>query len=859
MSALMKLAEVPLAHQLPYWWVGDSAYVMHDGTLGLGWRLHGLDVSTMADEGLTQLAQQLRSALNALPIGTAVQVLRHVTVVPSSVWDTYAAQLRTADPTLRTLRQRTAAHLRAQRFRANETHLIITRPKALGELGARNARGFDRLVNAVLGLKDPASITREGHAQALEALVQGTSPFIRSLTGAGVRLERLDDAALVALAYGFLNPSRAARGDSPALVDEELPETLSPELHRVYRPLSLREQLITSGLSWSADTLFLDDPIRPHRLLGLKALPPQTTTSLIRHATKIPFEHWLSLTFAVPDSEAKYATIETRRNRAKVAASGHARNMRAAAQAKELETAMGRMVERDQRVYSVSAHVLVGADDLLELDRRTNAVVDVFREVHMPFATEQQAQLFAWRGMLPGNGHQATHPRTCLTDNAADLLPVYEPSTGARRPLFVAAHRTGEPYFLDIADPSRTNWNNLVFGGSGGGKSFFTLSLITSSMLAQGSDLIVIDVGGPEVGSYYRLSQLLGGEFVDLNLDGRNPINPFPDRETLFLDAKGNPSDEPNPLRILSLLTITKLLVTDDPNGNVGRAGEAVLRRAILATYAHLTQRTPLFDDLIATLAAIAEGRLPGDAEDQAAAKRMGKILVATLSGPIGKLINRPSVASRTHRFTVFDLFGLEALGDLAPVVLLVVTAHIWNMVGRQRDGIAWLVLDEIWAMLRHALAANIIAELYSTARKLDIGIFGITQRVGSLLACPSAGAMTANSENVFLLKHKDNEVAPVAEFLKLNPRQTALLAGLKTLKGQYSELFLRQETESSVLRYAASPWEYWVNTTDPRDRELEHAALATCGGDRLAALHQLVQSHPHGASGGARKAPHAP
>lgn len=854
MTAPMRLAAAPLAHQLPYWWVGDSTYVMTDGTLAHAWRLEGVDLSTTPDESVNGFSRALRVALNQLPVGTTVQFLRNVDTVPAHVWDSYAQQARTPNALLKELRIRTAKHLRRQAFRTADTYLLVSRPKAFGRLGLHSAAAFDRLVNFALGLKHPATITRAQHDAAVAALAQDSKAFTQSLTAAGLRLTRLDDAALVALAYRFLNPSRARRGDVPTLVDDSPPATLHPDDARLYTALSLREQLITSGLSWSADTLYADDPLRPHRVLGLKSLPPHTTATLMRQANQVRFPHWLSVSLSVPDSEARYASIEKRRNRARVAAAGFTRDVRADTQAAELESAMQAMVSRDQRVFNVSAHLLFEADDLLELDKRTNDVIDVFRQVRLPMATEQQAQLFAWKGMLPGNGHLAPHQRTCLTDNAADVLPVYDAWRGDTRPLFVVSHRTGEPFNFDVTDNKRINWNSLVFGGSGGGKSFLVLSLVNSSMLAQGSDVIVIDVGGAEAGSYYRLCQLLGGQFVDLSLDGRNAVNPFPDRATLFLDLDGKPAAEPNPLRLQFLMNITKLLVTDTGGAQLGRVGEAVLLRAILKAYEAAGNRTPLYDDLVAALE-----RVDGDDEDKGQARRMAKVLRSTLAGPIGRLINQPTRVVLNNQFVVFDLKGLEALGELASVMLLVVSSFVWAMVGRRRDRLAWLVYDECWALMRYPTAAEVQSELYRTARKLNVGVVSVTQKLEDFLATPTARAILSNSTTSFLLKHKEDDVPKVAEILGLNARETALLRDLKREKGRYAELFVKQEAGSAVLRYSPSPWEYWLNTTDPADRQLEADTRASVGGDRLQALRILVDSHPNGAAGAPRKdAPHA-
>lgn len=849
MTTQMQLHDVALAHQLPYWWVGDSAFVMHDGTLAIAWRLRGVDVSTDTDDAINTKARHLRSALNGLPVGTTVQFLRRVAPVSTGVWEAYAAEVRTTNSLLRELRQRTAKHLRAQRYRSSDTFLVVSRPKGLGQLGAKSATWIDSLVNLTLGLKDPASITRQEHLRVLQELEQGAASFLRCLIGADVAAVRLNDNELASLAYSFLNPSRSARGEVPSLVDDSPPQALSASQKHLYRPLSLREQLVTSGVSWSADSIFLDEPIRPHRVMGLKALPPHTSASLIRQANQLPFPHWLSVSVSVPDSEAKYLSIEKRRNRAKVAASGFARDIRADSQAAELEEAMRSMVERDQRVFSLTAHVLFGADNLVELDQYTHAAIDVFRAVHMPVSTEHQAQFFAWKGMLPGNAHLATHPRTCLTDNAADMLPIYETWGGDERPLFVVSHRTGEPFCFDLADKKRINWNSLVFGGSGGGKSFLVLSLANTSMLAQGSDVIIVDVGGGELGSYYRLCRLMGGDFVDLSLDGRNAVNPFPDRQTLFLNLDGEVSDEPNPLRMQYLLNITKMLVTDVAAAEIGRVGESVLIRAVLSTYSRVTSRTPIYDDLVASLE-----QFEGDDDDKVQARRMAKVLRATLAGPIGKLINQPSKVSPQSNFIVFDMKGLEALGDLASVMLLVVSSFIWNMIGKKRDRLAWLIYDECWAMMKYPAAAAVQSELYRTARKLNVGLISVTQKLDDFLAAPSAKAILSNSTTSFLLKHKEDDVPRAAEVLGLNAREAALLGDLKREKGKYAELFVKQESGSAVLRYSPSPWEYWLNTTDPADRELENKILQSTDGDRLLALKRLVSSHPNGAAGSTRK-----
>ena len=859
MSVAPNLVEAAFAHMLPYWWLGDGVLVMHDGALAAGYRLTGVEIDTRPDEEVNRIIGHLRQFVGSLPTGYQLQVLRHCRPLDAHAFDEYEATVGTDNPILLEQRTKSAEHLRRKQLRTFDTYLFIINPHGLGALGSMSNSLGTRVFDRLTGRKSPHAITRDFHERAIEDLSQHAETVMRYLTGAGIRSSRMKDQELADVVFHFLNPRYPK---APPLTEDAVPAELPADQQHLYRTLSLREQLIRSPVSWQLDVLGLDDPARLHRIVGLHSMPTRTQAGFIVAASNIPFEHWLSVSIGALDSEKRFGAVERKRNRAKVEAAGFATNVKASIAAGELEQAMEAMVARNQRVFTLAAHVLYGADDVVELDRRTHQVFDAFRSIQIGMATEVQAQLFAFLGMLPGNAHRAPHPRTVLTDNAADFLPVFDAPKGDPRPTFLLQTRHAEPFNIDLADPSRTNWNGTVFGGSGGGKTFLVLGLATSSMLGQGSPLIVIDVGGAELGSYYRLVKLLGGDFVDLSLDGSNAINPFFSRTDLYTDEKGRALDEPEPLKLNFLTSIAELLVNDAKASDgrpseLPRVAKAVLQRAIIATYATLgDQRPPIFSDLAAQL-----DKAEGDQEDVAFARRFAKTLRAVLEMPFGKIINQQSKVSITSPFVVFDLKGLESIGDYAAVMFQIISAYVWGMLAKPREGLAWLVYDECWKLMTNPVAAALQAELYRTARKLRAGVLSITQKLEDFLATSSSQAILSNSETTFLLRHKDGH-EKVAELLSLNERELHLFKSLTTVKGQYSEVFVQMarkgEKSSSVCRFSPSPFEYWVNTTDPADRALEQKVLAQVGGDRLSALRQLVRQYPNGAAGGARKASNA-
>ncbi|WP_163778723.1 TraG/VirB4 family ATPase [Myxococcus vastator] len=838
--------ESAFAHWLPYWWAGDGVLVLVDGTLVLGWRVRGCDASSSTDDVCNTIAHQLRSYLNALPVGSQLQLLRRST---STGPDFAAAFLRAASPAhplLKMQRDANAEHLLSRGLRDQETYLFLSLPQALGRLGDHTTNGVSKLLDRLTGRVDPASLRRAQHMKAVEDLRDSTTSANRHLIRAGVVLEPLADGDLVSLAFRFLNPGHSS---VPELVSDSPPEELPLTDQPLYRALSLREQLVHSSLSWNADTLYLG--MKPHRILSLKAPPARTRVQLIQGVVNLPFDYWLSVAVHIPDTEAKYGEVEKRRNRAKSMATGYVRDVRASTQAQELEGVLEAMTSRDQRVLSLSVHVLYAAEDLVELDRRTQAVLDAFNGIRTPVAVEYQNQLHAYLGMLPGNAHAAPHRRTVLTDNAADFLPVYAASQGAKRPLFAAETRASEPLKVDIASPAKDNWNFTLFGASGSGKSFFTGALLTSSMLGLNSPVIIVDVGGKELGSYYRLCELLGGDFIDVNLDGGCCINPFPAREDLYCTDEGDPAPRPNAGKVSFLANLTRLLVTEQGGGGLSIAASSIIEHSILATYARLNGRTPIFTDVAESL----DLYVGEDHEDTALAKHLAKTLRHVLSSSRAKLFNAPSRVNIRSNFIVFDMKGLEALGEFSTIMLLIVSSFIWSMLGRRRTGdgwLAWVLYDECWKLLQERIAAKMVAELFATIRKLKGGVGAITQNLDQALSVPEAASIFANAPTTFLLKHVTNH-EKVSNFFQLNSREQELFRGLTTVKGSYSEIFTKWTeggvAKSTVLRYAPSACDYWLMTTDPKDRELEADVLALHRGNRLAAFKDLVARYPNGAA----------
>lgn len=135
-----------------------------------------------------------------------------------------------------------------------------------------------------------------------------------------------------------------------------------------------------------------------------------------------------------------------------------------------------------------------------------------------------------------------------------DFIPIYGPREGDDDPAVIFRNRLNGLVSFNPFDPKLTNYNALVTGSSGAGKSFLN-NCILAQELARGLRVFIIDIGG----SYKKLTEALGGQYLDMDLSDQYRLNPFdiPD-----------PTKEPSNQKLKSLLAVIESMVVEDKKVN---------------------------------------------------------------------------------------------------------------------------------------------------------------------------------------------------------------------------------------------------------------------------------------------------
>ena len=468
-----------------------------------------------------------------------------------------------------------------------------------------------------------------------------------------------------------------------------------------------------------------------------------------------------------------------------------------------------------------------------KLNRQVREVLSRFRALQGAEGLEETVG--SWKivkGTLPAAPIHLERARKMKTNNLADFLPVYGPREGDKDPAIIFRNRMNGLVGYNPFDPGLVNYNCLVTGYSGAGKSFLN-NCILMQELARDLRVFIIDIGG----SYRKLTEALGGQYLDINLSDQYRLNPF---------HIPNPSDEPSSQKIKSLLAIIESMVAEDEKTKLPKLDRALLEKAIIELYKSRRAKgeIPILSDLAKYLSVFEEDSM----------RAVSKMLYLwTGERPYGRLLDGHGSLRTDASICTFDLKGLSSHPDLQSVMILILTDFVLTQVEQDKSTKKRIILDEAWELLKSNAAANFMEYCARTLRKTGSGITFITQGVEEIVASPIGAAILNNTATKFvMLQRGDSEI--LKEALKLNGQEISLIHSLEQRKGEFSEGFMIEGDHRQVVRIYPSPFEYWLSTSDAQDNQFL-AELQKQGHLLIAAIEKAALEYPHGIAVGRRVA----
>jgi conjugal transfer ATP-binding protein TraC len=422
--------------------------------------------------------------------------------------------------------------------------------------------------------------------------------------------------------------------------------------------------------------------------------------------------------------------------------------------------------------------------------------------------------------------------RMMPTTVASRIAPLQGEYLGSETPHMLLVGRRGQPFYWSNFSNDGGNYNAIVVGSSGSGKSVFMQEMATS-LRGAGCEVFVVDDGR----SFMSSCLLQGGAFIRFSLDLDVCLNPFSmadhqlaatDSEYL-VETKKNiafeilcmcrgsqmPSKEEEGIvdRCVSLVWDTK-----------GRAGDMDdIRDVMLGRW--FTPVDAVEDEGSGGADDAAQAGPSPDAEAKPIDfGQRGRDLALSLTpytseGTYGAFFNGPATLEITNPYTVFEMGDLESKPDLRAVVVLAVMFLVrqrMRMSGRQVRKA--LIIDEAWSLLADGAMGAFIEGFARRCRKEGGAIITGTQGINDYYKTSGANACLQNSDwQVFLrLKPEALEQARKDAKLSLDEAGMQLLKSLRTSTGEYSEAMIQGPNGRAVGRLVLDPFAGTLYSTTP-------------------------------------------
>jgi conjugal transfer ATP-binding protein TraC len=803
-------AEHSLTKELPYWEFIDDVVVLADGSLCSAFHLTGLAIETWDAERINRLTQDLRATLNGLPDGFEVTFSVEMNSEFGPLVDEHEG-LKGDVPNIRWI-----AESRACALRDEIKHETLLKPNlylfTYQRIGAKaDGKRPSFFKSFFSSPKSFESVRREQFEKMKRDLGQNSQAICDSLTAVGVESIPMGVRDVWGLIYRFLNPKREKSQSSPAMQMAHAQQEFSPEELKIVPELVLpspREQLVFSDVIQGYETFFYDGHY--HRILTLKTMPEDTHSSLIAKMASLPFHYWLDVHVKVPEQAQELSDLKLKRRMAhsmSVSHGGRATDLESEAQLDSTEGLLRELINTGQKIFYFQMVLMLKASSQDDLDMMTKTALNKFREMAGAEAlAETVAGFKVFKTIIPAGNASTVRAKRVKTDNLADFLPIYEPYQGKGvKPVCLFHNRHAGLVRYDPFDQRLPNYNGLVTGSSGAGKSFLN-NLILFQFMTQRPVVFVIDIGG----SYRKLCEFMNGQYIEIappkEGEERKVINPFQLEEG---------EKEPSSQKIKFLLALLESMFTDNEAEKLPKLSKSLLEETVISTYQKAlseNMRMPRLSDLKKCL---------DDSPDREL-KNFAKMLYPwTGDRAYGKLLDRDNELDLKSDFVVFDLKGLSSYPDLQAVMTLIITDFIVGKVesnnpayfGRRKR----ILMDEVWELLKSRAASNAMEYWVRTLRKSGSGVTFITQGLVEIANHAISSAILGNTATKLILLQK-GDLGPVRDILKLNEQEMSLISSLKQKKGSYSEAFLIANDDRTIIRAMPTPVEYWLATSDKDD-----------------------------------------
>jgi len=477
---------------------------------------------------------------------------------------------------------------------------------------------------------------------------------------------------------------------------------------------------------------------------------------------------------------------------------------------RDLEDLRDKLQQAREKFFKFGLYITVYGSSIEELDKIETTLRSILdaKLVYSKSAIYQQSTGF--KSTLPLANDELEISTAMNSSPIAATFPFVSSDLTSDNGILYGINRHNNSLIL-FDRFSLENANTVIFGKSGGGKSYATKLEILRSLMF-GTEVVVID---PE-NEYQYLAETIGGAFFKISLTSENHLNPF---------DLPMPREDENPADVLRSNIINLVGLLRMMFGGLTPEEDAIVDSAITQTYAS-RDITPNSDFSKAAMPTMSD--LKTVLDNMTGAESLSRRLEKYVSGSYAGFLNNPTNLEIKNKLVVFSIRDMEE--ELRPVAMYIILHFIWNLV-RSELKKRILMVDEAWWLMKYDDGASFMFGIAKRARKYFLGVTTITQDISDFLNSSYGKPILTNSSLQFLFKQSPANIDTIQKTFNLTDEEKFLL-----LESEVGEGLFFAGSKHVAIKVIASYTEDQIITSDPAQllqieqakKELEHAEAMT-------------------------------
>ncbi|HEF3121608.1 TPA: TraC family protein [Campylobacter jejuni] len=489
-----------------------------------------------------------------------------------------------------------------------------------------------------------------------------------------------------------------------------------------------------------------------------------------------------------------------------------------AAARKESVSILERIDNQKEKLYAFDLNVIVSGDNYNEASLNASTIISYWNKGGGKAIVLDEAlgihQLNLIASLPMGINKEymfdiTVKYRSMFPDQISQFIPL-EADFKLNIPNLILFSRRAQIAGLDLF-VSSSNYNAYLVATSGAGKSVF-LNMLAFNSYARNDRIFIID----QDNSFINICDAVGGQY--LALDPSKPISFNP-----FSGLKNNDSDSfAEDLEYLSRLIY---MLGSSKNQDRALEDERLIKaktQAIMEELFLSKGNTMEVTDIRDELAKVDDQRFR-DFADQ--------LRPFCKEGIYGKYFNGPCEFNIEKEFIVTEFKGLEGYDDLKDPLIMLLIYHINQLMymSTDRKSRIQIIIDEAHRFLgKNPKMDDFIEQAYRRARKYGASAIIATQGFDDIYNAKDGGLSRAgtvivnNSAYKIFMKQTETSVNMLikSEVFSLSETDKEILRSIRTIKGEYSELFLMTPDDVKLpYRLVVDKYFYYLTTTDATDK----------------------------------------